>query len=265
MLRLGRGKGGDALPIATKKEEARAGKDVATSGKRDIAVVGREGTQKTESQGSYRKRIDAADTQQEKDTIRYQRHCDQSAEKGKEPLERSQWDVSKNRAWANQERGTKQEKAVCNDLGVQNNNGSKSDDGKRRTPIEYKCSEPKTTTRPDFVTPKAWGDVKSVKSKDGVLHDADQLRAQRFGARHGSADGVRRDHVVVMTSSDADRVRPSRPLANNSTVLHRHEETGQWSRWDTDANRRQGGWADISTNRAREMTGANASLPRDQS
>lgn len=83
----------------------------------------------------------------------------------------------------------------------------------------------------------------------------DQLRAQKEGALKGHPDGKQRDLAVVISNNNRTDVQPSKPLADSAKVLHRNAQTGKWSLWDKRANKGQGGWQDITDDKAASILG----------
>jgi hypothetical protein len=68
--------------------------------------------------------------------------------------------------------------------------------------------------------------------------------------------------VTVISNKNPAAVRPSEPLARNSTVLHHDPATGDFSRWDPGANQGRGGWDPISQSEARSLVGGDPAAPR---
>jgi hypothetical protein len=113
-----------------------------------------------------------------------------------------------------------------------------------------------TNTRPDAVSSDALVDVKKVPHQMGpdgepnTLFNSEQLRAQQDAAK---ASG--REPVTVVSNNNPAAVRPSGPLAKNSTVLRHNPETGQFSEWNPLSNDGAGGWDPISNGAARSIVG----------
>jgi hypothetical protein len=160
--------------------------------------------------------------------------------------------ISRQPSRASEQRSSRaQEDDALDSLGVKNNNRNTGDERE---------SFPKPSgngeTRQDGVTDDAVVDVKAIKNgpdPDGnprVLNDRDQLRGQRAGAEDSG-----RDHVVVISNETPEAVRPSGPLAEKSTVMHRNPETNEFSVWNPEANGNEGSWEPISNAEARSMVG----------
>jgi hypothetical protein len=174
----------------------------------------------------YRTLIDNPPPGRTADDMRYERHRARSEADGRAPLDRAEWEESRDLMRGNAERGLREQDAVIDDLGLRNNN--------RGTPTEYRVQAGDqmpdgrpvpselvgVTTRPDSITPHEWVEVKSMAGgtpdNPQVLYDSPQLRAQRVGA---AADNGKVSNVILVTP-DPTTVRPSRELAS------RLEESG---------------------------------------
>jgi hypothetical protein len=210
---------------------------------------------KAKKMAEFRKRIDEAEANGNKveaDNVRYERYKYEQEQEGRTPSSRDEWQVHTDRLRANQARGRANEDAALESAGVQNNNYAQTPGGTSRDLITYTSSDG-VVTRPDGVTDSKWVDVKSVE--EGTVYYTEQLRAQKEGAVSGHPDGTPRDLAVVIANKDPKAVRPSEPLANNATVVHRNSETGQWSVWDKRANNNQGGWTPIQPDQAASALG----------
>jgi hypothetical protein len=83
-------------------------------------------------------------------------------------------------------------------------------------------------------------EIKSFKdgTQNPKVSNTNQTAIQRQGAEK---DG--KQHVVIMdTSGSRESARPSGKLNGKSEVYHQNRDTGEWSRWDPEANGRKGGW-----------------------
>ena len=210
----------------------------------------------------FRKRIDEAEVNGDKveaDNVRYERYKYEQEQEGRTPSSRDKWQVLNDRLRANQARGRENEDNALASTGVQNNNYAQTPDGQPRTPITYK-SEDGVVTRPDGVTGSKWVDVKAVE--EGTVYYTDQLRAQKEGALSGHPDGKPRDLAVVISNDNPTAVRPSKPLADNGTILHRDSQSGQWSVWNKRANKDQGGWTPVTPDQAASALGGQ--IPEQQ-
>jgi RHS repeat-associated protein len=194
----------------------------------------------------FRERIENASSPEEENQARYDRNCAKRANQGEDPLPPGTWVQQKNQVEANSGRGRGDEAAALNDLGVKSNNAEGAETYDR--PGGGK-------TRPDGTTDSAVVEVKSVPDTadpDGgprVVYNTEQMNAQRNGAQ---ADD--KNHVVVISNGNPDNCRPSGPLADperGSTVLHRNNQTGQWSKWNPES----GGWDNISPQDAKTIAG----------
>ncbi|MCY6494314.1 Ig-like domain-containing protein [Leptolyngbya sp. GGD] len=164
-------------------------------------------------------------------------------------LSHEEWLVVKNRLNEASLRGIQDEASVIDDLGLVNNNKLPSE--RRTTFIKKVKTETGDlisdgATIPDSVTDKAWIDVKSIETSNirkGVvetLYDSPQFRLQREGARQQG-----KGSVVIMTGGSQTLLRPSEPLARQSTaVLHFNRTEGKWFGWDRSAGR-DGAWRSL--------------------
>jgi hypothetical protein len=152
------------------------------------------------------------------DDIRYERYLHEKEFEGGKPLSKEEWLEATNRLRENSRLGFEAEQTVLDEIGVQNNNRLSGSDRVFYTDEQYGA------TIPDAVTDTAWIDVKSINRNSTtfgnsdevfVQYDTEQMRAQRRGAMQDKG----KEHVVVLTGDDASRLRPSRPLADESLVL----------------------------------------------
>jgi len=197
-------------------------------------------------EADYRKRIDSA-PEHLKDDVRFDRHRARAKLEGRDPMKRGDWDDSVERLRASSARGTADEGAALGSVGAKNNN------------LVAEVGEPRTftvgdvTVRPDSITPTRVVDVKSIE-KGTLFYDA-QLRAEKTGAIFGGFDGKPRDLAIVMSNAERGAVRPSGPLAEAASVLHRNNVTGRWSFWDKAVNNGAGGWTDLTKDAAKALLG----------
>jgi RHS repeat-associated protein len=163
------------------------------------------------------------------------------------------WDGSHDRVHENQKRGREHEDNALGAMGLKNNNLKDGDD----RPELFDGTEREGQTRPDALSDKAVVDVKSVPPGPGpdgkprTVYNTEQLKDQQAGKKPGQS------HVTVISSDGpAENTRPSGPLAENSTVLHRDNETGKMSHWDPNGgDDGSGGWNDASHDDVRDMVG----------
>ncbi len=205
--------------------------------------VGKDGLT-SEQRNYYDNRIENASTPEEAQQARYDRNAQSRDQRGLDELPPDDWQRSSNQVQQNQSTGSNAENAALGDLGIENNNAA----GQQQT-------FPKgdnTVTRPDGVTDNALVDVKSMPNEPGpngepnTLYNSEQLRAQQAAAQESG-----REPVTVISNNNPSAVRPSGPLAEESTVLHHNPETGQFSAWNPETN----GWDPISNDAARSVVG----------
>jgi hypothetical protein len=203
-------------------------------------------------EADFRRRIKLASTKEEADSVRYERYQWECEQEGRSPISKKQWQETTDRLRANQQRGQELEDAALYAFNIQNNNYAQTPDGQLRSPILYESDEG-IVTRPDAITESNWVDVKSQEK--GTVYYTDQLRAQKEGANIGHPDGKPRGLAVVISNDNRSDVQPSKPLADSAKLLHRNAQTGKWSFWDKRANKGQGGWQDISEDKAASILG----------
>jgi hypothetical protein len=168
--------------------------------------------------------------------LRYRKYLMENVDTAKRPYSPEEWIKSEGIARQNRGVGEIAQENVLKELGLADNNKA----GNRIS----NTVEGLGSTIPDAVTSKAWIDVKSVNTKDGVMSRTSQLHLQEISAK---AEGKR--SVVIMTGSNP--VRPTKPLAANSRVLQFNESTKTWQSWDNVTER----WSQSSLEAVRSLLG----------
>ena len=135
---------------------------------------------------------------------------------------------------------------------MDNNNYTETADGQPRQVQRYVDSNG-YDTRPDGVSDTHWIDVKSTNAS--TIYDTEQLRAEREGA----VDAGKRQGIII-SNDDYQATRLSGPLseAENTDILHRNSDTGQWRQW----NQRTGTWSgEFGDNQAASILGGTLPPP----
>ena len=187
----------------------------------------------SEQRSWFREQIDGAKGSAA-DDLRFQRNALSREQRGLPPIQRGAWDALNKHMASNRERGRTKEATILQELGIDNNNTGK--------PLTLEGDA--GVSRPDGVTPEAIVEVKAVEGGTAddprVVYNTEQMRNQRQG---GGAQG--QDHVVVIVADDPATVRPSGPLARQSSVLLRSPVSGRWMKWNVTLNRGRGGWSEV--------------------
>ncbi|MEO7034429.1 MAG: hypothetical protein ABI548_11050 [Polyangiaceae bacterium] len=205
----------------------------------------------SEQRAYYRNRIDNSADPEAAQQARYDRNATARANRGADPASPEDWQRQNDQLRQNQSGGATEENDTLNGLDVANNNNvTTNPDGTVNRPQTFPKDADGAETRPDGVTDKALIDNKSVPDTfddDGnprTVYNDQQLRAQQEAAR---ASG--REPVTVITNDNPAAARPSGPLADNSTVLHRNTGDGGWSQWNNQTN----SWDPISQDQAHSI------------
>jgi hypothetical protein len=185
--------------------------------------IGELKTQRKQELKEIQKKIDdlksqgTPDDSEELLEARYDRYLLQNIDKANPPLPPDQWRAKEGLPRQNRSAGELAQESVLQELGVPDNN-------KAGSRISY-TQDGLGSTIPDGVTSKAWIDVKSVNTQDGVQSRTSQLRIQELGARREG-----KQNVVIMTGKNP--ARPSQPLADNAIVIKFDESAKTWSIWN---------------------------------
>jgi hypothetical protein len=185
-----------------------------------------------------------ADDSEELLELRYRRYLINKVDAGKSPLSPDEWLKSEGIVRQNRTIGGAAQENVLNELGIQDNNQLIGTQRASYTEVGI------GSTIPDASTSKAWIDIKSVNTQDGVLNYTQQLRLQKLGTQ--AAPHAGKKLVVIMTGKNP--VRPSAPLARDATVLKFNETTKTWSLWN---NTGKGKWDpnSLSLNDVKQLLG----------
>jgi hypothetical protein len=154
----------------------------------------------------------------------------------------------------NRNTGRTSQNNVIKEAGLQDNNNLT---GAARA---YYTNENLGSTIPDATTSRAWIDIKSINTEAGVLQYSSQLRLQKEATQLKTIAGKPNPHfgkdlVVVMAGKSP--IRPTKPLANNATVLKFNETTKEWYRWNSLLGK-SGQWEvnPLSLNQVKQLLGS---------